>query len=123
MQPIVQESVIYGFDGDGLLYAVEVPSGKRLWESDRPLKEDKKFASGSAFIVKNQNRFILLNELGEIVFCKLSPQGYEEIDRAKVIAPTSAVFGRKVVWCQPAFAQKRMFVRNDKEIICVDLAK
>jgi outer membrane protein assembly factor BamB len=123
VQPIVQGNVIYGFDGDGLLYAVEVPSGKRLWESDHPLKEGKKFGSGSAFMVKNQDRIVLFSELGEIVFCKLSPQGYEEIDRAKVIDPTSAVFGRKVVWCQPAFAQKKMYVRNDKEIICVDLAK
>lgn len=123
VQPIVEKNVIYGFDGDGLLYAVEVPSGKRLWESDRPLKEDKKLGSGSAFIVKNGDRFILFNEFGEIIFCHLSPKGYEEVDRAKVIEPTSAAFGRKVVWCQPAFAGKRMFVRNDKEIICVDLAK
>jgi hypothetical protein len=28
-----------------------------------------------------------------------------------------------VVWCMPAFANKRMYVRNDKEIIAVDLAK
>jgi outer membrane protein assembly factor BamB len=123
VQPFIEKDVMYGFDGDGLLYAVELPSGKRLWESDRPLKEDRKFGSGSAFIVKNGDRFVLFNELGEILFCKFTPKEYEEIDRAKVIEPTSAAFGRKVVWCQPAFAGKRMFVRNDKEIICVDLAK
>jgi hypothetical protein len=61
--------------------------------------------------------------LGEIVLCKITPAGYEEIDRAKVIEPTGAAFGRRVVWCQPAFANKRMYVRNDKELICVDLAK
>jgi outer membrane protein assembly factor BamB len=123
VQPFAENDVIYGFDGNGLLYAVEMPSGKRLWESDRPLREDKKLGSGSAFIVKNGDRFILFNEFGEIVLCKLSPKEYEEIDRAKVIEPTSSAFGRKVVWCQPAFAGKRMFVRNDKEIICVELAK
>jgi outer membrane protein assembly factor BamB len=123
VQPFVEEGVIYGFDGDGLLYAVEIPSGKRLWESDRPLKENKKLGSGSAFIVKNGDRFLMFNELGELLFCRLSPKGYQEIDRAKVIEPTTAAFGRKVVWCQPAFAGKKMYVRNDKEIICVDLAK
>ena len=34
-----------------------------------------------------------------------------------------SAFGREVVWCMPAFAHKRMYVRNDKECICVDLAK
>jgi hypothetical protein len=28
-----------------------------------------------------------------------------------------------VVWCMPAFANKRMYVRNDAECICVELAK
>jgi outer membrane protein assembly factor BamB len=28
-----------------------------------------------------------------------------------------------VVWCAPAFANKRMYVRNDKELVCIDLAK
>ncbi len=36
---------------------------------------------------------------------------------------TNNAFGRKVVWCAPAYADKKMYVRNDKEIICVDLAK
>ena len=57
------------------------------------------------------------------MFCKLSPTGYEEIDRAKVIEPTGTAFGRKVVWSMPAFADKKAFIRNDKEIIAVDLAK
>jgi hypothetical protein len=28
-----------------------------------------------------------------------------------------------LVWCMPAFANRRMYVRNDSECICVDLAK
>jgi outer membrane protein assembly factor BamB len=123
VQPFAEGNLIYGIDSDGKLYAVEVPSGKRVWDSDAPLKEGVSLGSGTAFLVKNGDRFVLFNELGEIVLCKISPAGYEEIDRAKVIEPTGAAFGRRVVWCQPAFAGKRMYVRNDKELICVDLAK
>lgn len=65
----------------------------------------------------------MFNERGELVLGRLSPTGYDEIDRAKLIEPTNAAFGRAVVWCMPAFANKRMYVRNDKECICVDLAK
>jgi hypothetical protein len=30
--------------------------------------------------------------------------------------------GRLVVWSHPAFANRRVYARNDKEIVCVDLA-
>jgi hypothetical protein len=29
---------------------------------------------------------------------------------------------RNVVWSHPAFADRMMFARNDKEIVCVSLA-
>jgi hypothetical protein len=66
---------------------------------------------------------VFFAETGHIVFGKLTVKGYEEIDRAKVIEQTNNAFGRKVIWCAPAYADKKMYVRNDKEIICVDLAK
>ena len=34
VQPFVNDGVMYGFDQNGRLYAVELPSGKRLWESE-----------------------------------------------------------------------------------------
>ena len=30
---------------------------------------------------------------------------------------------RKVVWSQPAYAHKSIYVRNDHELVCVSLAK
>ncbi len=123
VQPYTQDGVIYGVDSDGKLYAVEVPSGKRLWESEGPIAEGKKFGSGTAFLVRQADRVWMFNELGELVIAKVTKEGYTEIDRAKLMEPTSTAFGRKVVWCMPAFADKKMYVRNDKEMICVDLAK
>ncbi len=52
-------------------------------------------------------------------------KGYEEIDRAHLLEPTGdAGFGsrRQVLWSHPAFANRCMYARNDKEIICVSLA-
>lgn len=121
VQPFVQDGVVYGHDEGGALLAVEIPSGKRLWDSPGPLAADPK-GSDTSFIVKNGDRFFFFNESGELVIGKLTPKGYDEIDRAKVIEQTGAAFGRKVVWCAPAYADKKMYVRNDKEIICVDLA-
>jgi outer membrane protein assembly factor BamB len=45
------------------------------------------------------------------------------VGRWKLIEPTGAAFGRKVVWSHPAFANKCVFARNDKELVCASLAK
>jgi outer membrane protein assembly factor BamB len=121
VQPFLQDGVLYGHDESGKLYAVELPSGKRLWETDAVVGYAK--GSDTSFIVKNGERFFFFAETGELVIGKLTKEKYEEIDRAKILEATGTAFGRKIVWSQPAFADKKMFVRNDKEIVCVDLAK
>jgi outer membrane protein assembly factor BamB len=122
VQPFLQDGVLYGYDDDGTMYGVELPSGKRLWEGSGPIDHDPK-QSDTAFIVKHGDRFFFFADTGHLVIGKLTAKGYEEIDRAKVLDPLSTAWGRKVVWCAPAFADKKAFIRNDKEIICVDLAK
>jgi outer membrane protein assembly factor BamB len=123
VQPFLQDGVIYAYDDSGMMYAVELPGGKRLWEGMGPIGGEQPRGSETAFIVKNGDRFFFFAETGDLVIGRLSPRGYEELDRAKVIEQTNAAFGRKVAWCAPAYAGKRMFVRNDKELICIDLAK
>jgi outer membrane protein assembly factor BamB len=123
VQPFLQDGVVYGFDDSGIMYAVELPSGKRLWETTDLVGGDAK-GSETAFIVKNGDRFFFFTEKGDLVIGKLDKTGYTEIDRAKgLVAQTQTAFGRKVIWCQPAFADKKMFVRNDKELVAFDLAK
>ena len=41
----------------------------------------------------------------------------------RLIEPTGFAFGRDVAWAHPAFADRCVFVRNDKEIVCLSLAK
>lgn len=64
----------------------------------------------------------MFNELGELLFARLTPAGYEEIDRTRVIEPSNFAFGREVVWSMPAFAGRCAYIRNDNRIICVNLA-
>jgi outer membrane protein assembly factor BamB len=122
VQPIVDGDTIYGLDQSGNMMAVEVPSGERLWQTSEPVSERPE-NSGTAFIVRQADRYWLFNDSGDLIIAKLSPEKYEELDRAHIIEPTNNAFGREVVWCMPAFANKKLFVRNDAEIICVDLAE
>jgi outer membrane protein assembly factor BamB len=129
MTPLIENGTIYGVDQPGMLRAVELETGKKLWFTHKPVigreeEEDYKGAgSGTAFIVKNGDRCFLFAETGELVIAKLSPKGYEEVSRAKLVDPTGAVYARKVVWTHPAFANKCVFVRNDKELACFSLAE
>ncbi|MBN9117918.1 MAG: PQQ-like beta-propeller repeat protein [Planctomycetes bacterium] len=128
MTPFIDGGVIYGVDQPGMLRAVELETGKKLWFTHKPVigkvepEDFKGSGSGTAFVVKNGDHYFLFAETGELVIAKLSPKGYEEVGRAKLLDPTGAVFGRKVVWSHPAFANKCIFVRNDKEIACFSLA-
>ena len=76
---------------------------------------------GTAFLVKHENRFFIYNEVGDLIIARLTPAGYEEISRAHLLDPTNRAGGRPVHWSHPAFANQAIYVRNDNELICVDL--
>jgi outer membrane protein assembly factor BamB len=120
--PIIEDGILYGVDQPGPLMAVKLETGERLWETFEPVTGSGKANSGTAFLVKNGERFFIFNELGELVIAKLSPKEYQEIDRAKILEPTQTAFGRDVLWSHPAFANRCMFARNDRELVCVSLA-
>ena len=40
-----------------------------------------------------------------------------------MIEPTGKAMNRKVVWSHPAFANRNILVRNDKEIVSFSLAE
>lgn len=101
--------------------ALKIPEGKRLWSTAAPVGPRAQ-GSETAFLVREADRFWLFNEKGELLLARLTPEGYEELGRARVIEPSNVAFGRKVVWSMPAFANRRAFLRNDDEIICVDLS-
>jgi outer membrane protein assembly factor BamB len=128
MTPFVENGTAYGVDATGVMRAFELKTGKRLWATFKPVFGEEKEedfgggSSGTAFVVKNDDRFFLFAETGDLIIAKMSPAGYEELSRAKLLAPTNAAFGRKVVWSHPAFANKCVFARNDKEIVCASLA-
>jgi outer membrane protein assembly factor BamB len=126
--PFIKDGYVYGVCSYGELRCLRLADGKRLW-SDRTAtgagKDEVRWAN--AFLVAQGERFFLFNEKGDLVIARLTPKGYEEIDRAHLLDPTGQLGGfgtpRKVVWTHPAFANKAVYARNDKEIVCVSLAK
>jgi outer membrane protein assembly factor BamB len=120
--PFLEEGCIYGVCSYGQLRCLKMETGERVWETFQATTSGEAVRWANAFIVKNGDRFFLFNEKGDLIIAKLSPRGYEEISRAHLLEPTNKDCGRWVVWSQPAFANRHVYARNDREIICADLA-
>jgi outer membrane protein assembly factor BamB len=122
--PFLKDGYIYGVCSYGELRCLKADTGERVWETDRPTTGDS-MRWGNAFLVRQGDRVVLFNERGELLLAKLTPKGYEEISRAKILEPTNMMAGppgRRVIWSHPAFANRHVFARNDREIVCVSLA-
>jgi outer membrane protein assembly factor BamB len=120
--PMVKDGYVYGVCGNGEMRCFQAATGKVEWSSAQ--------ATGmvrapflTAFMVENGDHYFVLNDLGELLIVKMTPKGYEQIDKAFVLQPTHDAMGREALWSHPAFAHRCMFVRNDQEIICLSLAK
>ncbi len=121
--PIIQDGYIYGCGVSGRYTCAKLENGERMWTTYAPTSNSRHIHWGNAFTVKHEDRFFIANDLGELVLAKLSPEKYEEISRVKLIEPTHAIGSRKVVWSHPAFAQKSVYLRNDKVLKCYSLAE
>jgi len=120
--PFLEAGYIYGVCSYGQLRCLKADTGERVWETFAATT-GKAVRWGNAFLVKNGDRFFLFNEAGDLIIAKLTPAGYEELSRAHILEPTNTDPGRSVVWSHPAFANRCVYARNDKELVCVSLAK
>jgi outer membrane protein assembly factor BamB len=119
--PVFEGDHIFGVDSYGELRCLNAPDGQRVWENTTAVPRAR---WSTIHFVKNGNRHFLFNERGELIIAKLSPQGYEEISRTKLLEPTEEQLTQRggVCWSHPAFANKHVFARNDKELVCASLA-
>jgi outer membrane protein assembly factor BamB len=118
--PVIIDDYIYGVDSYGELRCLELVTGDRVWEDQTAVKRAR---WANIHFVQKENRIWMFNEQGELLITELSPNGFKEISRTKIIEPTRKQHPRGVNWTHPAFANKHIFIRNDKELICTSLEK
>ena len=124
--PLIEGNNIYGVGSYGELRGLNARTGERLWMSDQMTAQAR---WGSAFMVKQGDRYLVVNDDGFLINARFTPEGYVEQGRLKLIEPTSDAgfgpgkrFDRKVNWSHPAYANGHIFHRNDNEIIRASLA-
>ena len=122
--PIWIGNHIYGMDSHGEFRCIQASDGERVWED---LSAVKKNRWGTIHFVPNGDNIWMLNEQGELMVGKLSPEGLKITSRAKILEANQMRNrnrkGAGVCWSHPAFAGKCVFARNDNELICISLAK
>ena len=119
--PLIENGHIYSPCSYGQFRCLKLETGERLWETFAPTS-GKSARWGHAFIIKHRDRTFIFSEKGDLIIAKLTPEKYEELGRAHLLDPVNRDPGRPVVWSHPAFANKSIYARNDKEIVCVSLA-
>jgi outer membrane protein assembly factor BamB len=120
--PLLQGNYLYSLNSTGSLVCVDAETGRQIWETDQVTRQ-KKASSATMHMTVNGNSVFIYNELGELILTHLSPEGYKEVCRTTLLGPTYPFGGRKLTWAAPSFANRHVYARNEKEIICASLSQ
>jgi outer membrane protein assembly factor BamB len=120
-QPLVRGGYVYTLDKSRGLVCVELKTGKQLWEDHRLTKRGRN-PHASIVWLGDSDRVLFLEAGGDLVLARLTPDGYVERARTRLL-PRQA-------WAHPAFAGGRVYARTDGgerpkggtfELFCFDL--
>jgi outer membrane protein assembly factor BamB len=105
---VERDGILYGYHGrqefGPSLRAVELQTGKVRWSADQ-------FRAGS--ITLAGDRLLIVRESGELVLAPATPDAFKPGPRAQIMRGTVRAF--------PALSDGFLFVRNDRELISLDL--
>jgi len=116
---VVLGDYVYSAKAGGDFLCLKAATGEEIWRTNTVTDQKN---GASVHVTLHEDIAFLFNDRGELIQARLSPGGYQEISRAKLIEPTSPFGTRKLAWAAPAFAHQNAYVRNDRELICVSLA-
>jgi len=90
------------------LRCIEAKTGKQLWEK-------AKIGEYHAALLRTaDNKLLMLDDTGNLILLDPDPKEYRELARSKVCGKT---------WAHPALSDGRLYVRDGKELICLQLGQ
>jgi outer membrane protein assembly factor BamB len=109
--PILLEGKLYGLDNSGSagpitnLTCINALTGERIWQQPR---------FGKSNLIAADGKLLFSTMNGELAMVRATPKGFEELGRKPVLGPTRQA---------PALAGGLVYLRDDREIVCLDLRK
>jgi outer membrane protein assembly factor BamB len=109
----VEKDTLYMVTGSLLqksasLHCVDAATGKILWS------KAKVGTYHASLLRTGDNKLLMVEEPGSLVLLDHNREKYTELSRTKICSNT---------WAHPALANGRLFIRDAKNLICVDLPK
>ena len=90
------------------LHCVEIKTGKVLWT------KPKVGEYHAAMVRTGDDKLLMLDDFGNLTLIEPNPEKYVELAKSKVCGKT---------WAHPALANGRVYLRDEKELICLDVGK
>ena len=100
---IYYDGHIYGFD-EGTFKCLDAETGEDKW---------RKRGLGKGTLIYADGQFIVLSERGNLVLVEPNSSEYVEKANAQIL--------RGKCWTMPSLANGKLYVRNEKQLVCLDL--
>ena len=90
------------------LHCVEVETGKILWSKPKVGRYH------AAMLKTGDDKLLMLSDLGDLVLIEPDAKEYKELCRAKVVKGEQ-------IWAHPALCDGKVYFRDEKELICLQM--
>jgi len=122
--PIYHDGFLYAFSGrnepDAHFRCVELKTGRLIWDRDeswRPHSTPTPPVYGRGSCIMADGKLIVLGEGGLLGLFKVDPQKAEEISRFQVPQLHHPCWAAPVLW------RKRLYLRSEDRLVCLNLAR
>ena len=116
---LMQGDYVFSAKSSGELICLEAGTGQQVWQTNSVT--DLK-TGASIHLTPGGEAVFLFTDKGDLIRAQLTPEGYREISRARLLEPTAPFGSRKCAWAAPAYANRHVFARSDAELVCASLA-
>ncbi len=108
--PVIVGNYLYGLGPAKNIICVDVKTGAQMWSKEGYIAGAASNAH-AGFIVMDKN-ILALTDGGQLVLFAVDPKEFKEISNVQVCGRT---------WCNPAYVDGKLFLRDGRELFCVNL--
>ena len=100
---VLHGNYLYGFD-NAILKCIDANTGSEKWKT-------RGYGKGTLMLA--DDHLIILSDRGKLGLAEATPSAYNEVANAEVL--------RGLCWTVPTLANGRLYARNEKEMVCLDM--
>jgi outer membrane protein assembly factor BamB len=108
--PVLVGTHLYGVGPKKNVFCADLQTGAPAWSHAGLIAAPADKAHATFLVMGAQ--ILMLSDAGELILFKADPQAYTEIGRVQVCGKT---------WCHPAYAGGRLYLRDAKQLMCIQL--